>query len=129
MKYPDLSKLRRGIVLNPQASRDIAKQNEDLVRKALLEADEEDVLSRALLKHPQAVVSTCRSRADWIERDPYTVYVFTEYGIGDPYDYDDVYSVFNDAVSVIEDAPWVERAGWESYKPGVAYFWIEPSDS
>lgn len=106
---------------------DWAFMREAEVRDALSASDRK--IAAALKTHPQAVrssMSPSAIRADWVAPDWRTVMVFTEHGIGDPYEYAHVHEAFDKAVELLDRADPEFEWMWESINPAVHVFRMTP---
>jgi hypothetical protein len=103
-----------------------AENIETAVRKALKKTKPRDIKVRLIDESVKSSYLHPGSTRDYLDPDPFHVYVFTEHGIGDPFHYDEVFAWFKRAAEALASDPWYEDAGWDSYRAGVAYFWIKP---
>lgn len=78
-----------------------------------------------LAKYPQAVRSSW-PRNDYVDPRASCALVLCEHWGADPYYYPDIHKAFERTAKALRKVCWYEDAGWESYCPGVAYFWVTP---
>lgn len=103
-----------------------AFNRESEVRKALAAAD--PTIAKQLALHPQAVMSSYSPTgraAKWVEPDWHTVLVFTEHGIGDPYEYAHVHQAFDKATKTLDKLDPDMEWSWDSINPAVHTFRVE----
>ena len=99
---------------------------EDEVRKALKKAKPRHVKAATIDEAVDSTFLYPGRDLEFVEPNPFRVYVFTDRGLGDPFHYEDVYKMMNQAADAIRQSPWYEDAGWESVVGGVSYFWLAP---
>jgi len=83
-----------------------------------------------------ATESAWTAKTGWVEKDPYTVVVYSEccpprgtpWVLRDPYRSGDraAARIFDAAVEELKRNSWVEDAGWDSINPAVQMVWVRP---
>jgi hypothetical protein len=125
-KYEDLRELRPGMRSHGEnhwmLDADVAVRTEKDVRRAFKKLGKSQRFSAKLID--RSVVSDVFAATT--SSNPLIVNVYTEHGIGDPFQYADIYKLFDKVAAELAKDPMIESAYWDSVNPGLHRFYLTP---